>query len=203
MNNKKRNAVVIGIILVAVVIVLVALGNNNLGQNSSKSESQDDQTTLREQRNKAPSSKLSPEEANEIVAAGKGINPLYDMYEGYHTNNMLFLDPESPCNQGAESLQEFVSQFSSNVAFQRNRTRLSSEKTYLPKFGEISLTILEPDSVNYFAAWNEIGANEAAFCTGWLGSEMASEYVFTREDKDSPWYLVDYFSESLEGDYPL
>ena len=40
--------------------------------------------------------------------------------------------------------------------------------------------------------------NEAAFCTGYLGSEVLEEYLFGRKDSQSPWMLIDYFRAADE-----
>lgn len=204
MNKKNVFAVIISIVLGAIFIAVAFWGYSSVkGCSGSAQEESETEITRPERAQESTLPRISLDEANAIAAEERGDNPLYDMFETFRTNNMIFLDKSSPCNQGAESLQDFALQFASNPTFQKSRTQLTHEDGYSPAFGSISLTMLEPDSVNFFAAWNHVEANLAAFCTGWLGSEMSEEYVFSRSSEGEKWYLVEYFSAAKESDHPF
>ena len=109
--------------------------------------------------------------------------------------NNFFLtkeDAEAPFNQGSEPLSQFIDRFREDAVFQRARTSLG-EGSSTPDFGKLQIAIAPPDSTYFFAAWRELAPNEAAFCKGYLGSEMIEEYLFGRKDSQSPWMLIDYF----------
>ena len=105
---------------------------------------------------------------------------------------MIFEDAEAPFNQGSEPLSQFIDRFREDAVFQRARTSLG-EGSSTPDFGKLQIAIAPPDSTYFFAAWRELAPNEAAFCKGYLGSEMIEEYLFGRKDSQSPWMLIDYF----------
>ncbi len=86
----------------------------------------------------------------------------------------------------------YFSRFREDAVFQRARTSLG-EGSSTPDFGKLQIAIAPPDSTYFFAAWRELAPNEAAFCKGYLGSEMIEEYLFGRKDSQSPWMLIDYF----------
>ena len=138
------------------------------------------------------SSSLSVDEAEELIAEANNEVPVYDLYKDYYTNNMIFEDAEAPFNQGSEPLSQFIDRFREDAAFQRARTSLG-EGSSTPDFGKLQIAIAPPDSTYFFAAWRELAPNEAAFCKGYLGSEMIEEYLFGRKDSQSPWMLIDYF----------
>ncbi len=138
------------------------------------------------------SSSLSVDEAEELIAEANNEVPVYDLYKDYYTNNMIFEDAEAPFNQGSEPLSQFIDRFREDAAFQRDRTSLG-EGSSTPDFGKLQIAIAPPDSTYFFAAWRELAPNEAAFCKGYLGSEMIEEYLFGRKDSQSPWMLIDYF----------
>ena len=137
------------------------------------------------------SSSLSVDEAEELIAEANNEVPLYDLYKDYYTNNMIFEDAEAPFNQGSEPLSQFIDRFREDATFQRARTSLG-EGSSTPDFGKLQIAIAPPDSTYFFAAWRELAPNEAAFCKGYLGSEMIEEYLFGRKDSQSPWMLIDY-----------
>lgn len=136
--------------------------------------------------------RLSVDEAEELIAIANDEVPLYDLYKDYYTNNMIFEDAEAPFNQGSEPLSQFIARFREDTAFQRARTSLD-EASSTPDFGKLQIAIAPPDSTYFFAAWRELAPNEAAFCKGYLGSEMIEEYLFGRKDSQSHWMLIDYF----------
>ncbi len=138
------------------------------------------------------SSSLSVDEAEELIAEANNEVPVYDLYKDYYTNNMIFEDVEAPFNQGSEPLSQFIDRFREDATFQRARTSLG-EGSSTPDFGKLQIAIAPPDSTYFFAAWRELAPNEAAFCKGYLGSEMIEEYLFGRKDSQSPWMLIDYF----------
>ncbi|PWL97484.1 hypothetical protein [Porphyromonas somerae] len=138
------------------------------------------------------SSSLSVDEAEELIAEANNEVPVYDLYKDYYTNNMIFEDAEAPFNQGSEPLSQFIDRFREDAVFQRARTSLG-EGSSTPDFGKLQIAIAPPDSTYFFAAWRELAPNEAAFCKGYLGSEMIEEYLFGRKDSQSPWMLIDYF----------
>lgn len=138
------------------------------------------------------SSSLSVDEAEELIAEANNEVPVYDLYKDYYTNNMIFEDAEAPFNQGSEPLSQFIDRFREDATFQRARTSLG-EGSSTPDFGKLQIAIAPPDSTYFFAAWRELAPNEAAFCKGYLGSEMIEEYLFGRKDSQSPWMLIDYF----------
>ncbi len=138
------------------------------------------------------SSSLSVDEAEELIAEANNEVPVYDLYKDYYTNNMIFEDAEAPFNQGSEPLSQFIGRFREDAVFQRARTSLG-EGSSTPDFGKLQIAIAPPDSTYFFAAWRELAPNEAAFCKGYLGSEMIEEYLFGRKDSQSPWMLIDYF----------
>ena len=138
------------------------------------------------------SSSLSVDEAEELIAEANNEVPVYDLYNDYYTNNMIFEDAEAPFNQGSEPLSQFIDRFREDAVFQRARTSLG-EGSSTPDFGKLQIAIAPPDSTYFFAAWRELAPNEAAFCKGYLGSEMIEEYLFGRKDSQSPWMLIDYF----------
>ena len=138
------------------------------------------------------SSSLSVDEAEELIAEANNEVPVYDLYKDYYTNNMIFEDAEAPFNQGSEPLSQFIDRFREDAVFQHARTSLG-EGSSTPDFGKLQIAIAPPDSTYFFAAWRELAPNEAAFCKGYLGSEMIEEYLFGRKDSQSPWMLIDYF----------
>lgn len=138
------------------------------------------------------STSLSVDEAEELIAAAGDEVPLYDLYRDYDTNNRILEDAEAPFNRGSEPLSQFIARFREDAAFQRARTSLG-EGSSTPDFGKLQMAIAPPDSTYFFAAWRELSENEAAFCKGYLGSEMIEEYLFGRKDSQSPWMLLDYF----------
>ena len=138
------------------------------------------------------SSSLSVDEAEELIAEANNEVPVYDLYKDYYTNNMIFEDAEAPFNQGSEPLSQFIDRFREDAVFQSARTSLG-EGSSTPDFGKLQIAIAPPDSTYFFAAWRELAPNEAAFCKGYLGSEMIEEYLFGRKDSQSPWMLIDYF----------
>lgn len=142
--------------------------------------------------NNPPASRLTADEATELLAETNDEQSQYDMYKEYNANNMIFADMEAPFNQGTESLYSFVERFGVDEEFQRERTALLDGASTL-EYGLLTLSISDPDSTNFFAAWHELSPNEASFCKGFLGSEMIEEYIFSRHDSQSPWQLIDYF----------
>lgn len=139
------------------------------------------------------SAPLTVEEAEaELVASSGDEVSLYDLYRDYDTNNRILENAEAPFNRGSEPLSQFIARFREDAAFQRARTSLG-EGSSTPDFGKLQMAIAPPDSTYFFAAWRELSENEAAFCKGYLGSEMIEEYLFGRKDSQSPWMLLDYF----------
>ncbi len=156
------------------------------------SEPQEEQKIIRP--TEMPMGELSVEAATEIMAESTGSNPLYDLFQPFDTNNKVFEDPESPCNIGTESLQAFIKLFDNDSLFQSKRIDLPSDIPYGIVFHNVSLEIIPPDTVNYFASWGDIEDNLATFCRGYLGSELVEQFTFHRDDSRSAWYLVDYFN---------
>lgn len=194
--NKQKGLLVGGIIVIAAIGAIAAY--TTYAKWRSKGEEEAANTISKINRpDTRLEGELSVDEATALMAEATGKNPLYDLYRYYNDNNMVFLDGEAPCNKGAETLQSFIEQFSTDSQFRANRTQIISGGM-TPDFSNLSLTIAEPDSTNFFGAWSNIAANEASFCHGWLGSEMLEEFTFTRKDSSSQWLLTDYFSALFE-----
>lgn len=145
-----------------------------------------------ERPSEAAGSQLTADEAIELLPEVAVDQSLSDLYKEFQSNNMAFGDMGAPYNQGKEALCQFVSRFAQDEAMQRDRTTLMEGASTL-EYGELCLSVSEPDSTNFFAAWRELTPDKASFCKGFLGSEMIEEYVFSRKDSLSAWYLVDYF----------
>lgn len=146
---------------------------------------------------------LTVEKATEIMAEEEGENILYDLFQPYDTNNLIYSDPEAPCNSGTEPLYSFVEKFMEDRSFQSKRVALPNDLPYGVTYGTLPLSIYTPDSTNFFASWAYIDTNTATFRLGYLGSEIVEQYTFSREDNKHPWLLVDYFSAEKEQDSEL
>ena len=183
-------------LLISGGVALLALGGVWLYTKYGDRGASDKEVTATTERVVRPvdslSSSLSVDEAEELIAEANNEVPVYDLYKDYYTNNMIFEDVEAPFNQGSEPLSQFIDRFREDAAFQRDRTSLG-EGSSTPDFGKLQIAIAPPDSTYFFAAWRELAPNEAAFCKGYLGSEMIEEYLFGRKDSQSPWMLIDYF----------
>lgn len=144
-------------------------------------------------------SELTLDEADRLISSrdGSASTSIEEMFRPYKEANELLVNKDAPHNQGNEPLVEFVDRFSKDVTFQQSRTHLNEHSPYPMEFSEGILEVLPPDSTNFFASWREIQDDQAAFCNGWLGSEMNKELIFCRE-KDGLWYLVEYFSATKE-----
>ena len=183
-------------LLISGGVALLALGGVWLYTKYGDRGASDKEVTATTERVVRPvdslSSSLSVDEAEELIAEANNEVPVYDLYKDYYTNNMIFEDVEAPFNQGSEPLSQFIDRFREDATFQRARTSLG-EGSSTPDFGKLQIAIAPPDSTYFFAAWRELAPNEAAFCKGYLGSEMIEEYLFGRKDSQSPWMLIDYF----------
>lgn len=178
-----------------IFLISILLGSTSCGKTKKYNKEETEETIEAEN---GSLGELTIEEATKQISGYLSeTSPQDDMFESYRNNNILLQDLDAPFNKGDEPLLTFVTRFTDDVRFQKERTRLFSEGLYAMDYGKGLLDILLPDSSNYFASWSLIESNRAVFCNGWLGSEVNKEYVFSREE-DGKWYLVEYFSAMEE-----
>lgn len=190
--SKRKGLLIVGSIVVVVVGGVIAYNSLATSDDTKEDEEHSNPSQI-----KRPipveDPEITVEEATAIIADETGDSQLADLYRTYNDNNIIFLAEDAPCNRGLEALKDFIDRFESDLSFQKERTNIMEGGNH-PKYGAVTLSITPPDSINFFGAWNNVTANEAFFCHGWLGSEMLEEFTFTRQDENSEWHLTDYFS---------
>lgn len=187
---KQRLLIPIGAILVGGLLLLsLSCSSNNSSQQGSSTG------TNAEESNTASTRKLSPEEAAALLQQQERESGCTeeDTYARYEQINHRFADPDGAWNLREEPLVDFAKRFSADANFRKTRYRLSQESDHLPAIGSgrSLLKVFPPDESGFFASWEHIDKDSAAFCSGWIDSEKWEEYAFSRID--SKWYLVDYF----------
>ncbi len=111
----------------------------------------------------------------------------------YQQNNQLALDLSMPWNKGTEPLSEFVKKFRSDARYRKIRLALQ-EGVYNPRnISEYAFVISAPDSTGFFSAWSYVSIDSAAFCIGWMDSEVLEEFGIVRADSTQNWKLVNYY----------
>lgn len=114
----------------------------------------------------------------------------------YQQNNELALDLSQPWNKGTEPLHVFVEKFRSEPRFRKERLALEEGECNPDSISDFAFVISETDSTGFFSAWSHVDTDSAAFCTGWMNSEVLEEFGLIREDSTKHWKLVNYYHAS-------
>ncbi len=138
-------------------------------------------------------------EVEELIRSKDSTNSAEYMDETtlfYRQNNELALDLSQPWNKGTEPLYVFVEKFRSEPQFRKERLALEEGEYDPDSISDFAFIISETDSTGFFSAWSHVDADSAAFCTGWMNSEVLEEFGMIREDSTRLWRLVNYYHAS-------
>lgn len=101
----------------------------------------------------------------------------------------MVTSPSAPCNKQAETFAEFLVHFTTDKAFNAQRSKIAEIFALSPVANYRALVVTAGNDAGYCQIWQDAGPDSVTLSCGFAGAPADYNYLFHR--RDGKWFLTD------------